>query len=274
MELNVKDNNKDNPNHKVSNNNNKYDDYTCPICLNLLYKPIITPCKHAFCHECFVDYRDLVDKKNTCPLCRGDIKESFKIEVDKEYDLKIQKLFPEETLLKKKQLELKENQHIKITIAYGNTHKLLEEPRTLRHNSEYQNKHEWSVFVRCPTEEDDRKYISKVEFELHPTFSDRIITVKRLPFSLKRVGWGFFNIPIKIFFNRKFVDSNPIELNHLLNFSGCGSTKYTKLKLKIVDDITEVPLNKNIKLVSSKNVAFLPRVAYLKRKVRSNSVEK
>lgn len=90
------------------------------------------------------------------------------------------------------------------------------------------------MFVRCPTEEDDRKYISKVEFELHPTFSDRIITVKRLPFSLKRVGWGSFNIPIKIFFNRKIIDNKPIELNHILNFSLDGSTKYTELKLKFL----------------------------------------
>jgi len=89
-----------------------------------------------------------VRKKNICPLCRGDIKESFKFELDKEYDQKILKLSPEESLQIKKQLKQLEKEHIKISIVYGNTHKLLSNP--LKTKSGNDNRHEWTVFFKCP----------------------------------------------------------------------------------------------------------------------------
>ena len=89
-----------------------------------------------------------VRKKNICPLCRGDIKESFKFELDKEYDQKILKLSPEESLQIKKQLKQLEKEHIKISIVYGNTHKLLSNPLKTKSGNDY--RHEWTVFFKCP----------------------------------------------------------------------------------------------------------------------------
>ncbi|CAH8452979.1 unnamed protein product [Dicrocoelium dendriticum] len=41
---------------------------TCPICLGLLYKPILLPCSHVFCRECILSAVDLTASQ--CPLCR------------------------------------------------------------------------------------------------------------------------------------------------------------------------------------------------------------
>ncbi|CAG8554282.1 1173_t:CDS:2, partial [Scutellospora calospora] len=45
------------------------DDYTCPICLNISWKPIRLHCGHVFCHRCLVK----AGRKGTqnCPICRA-----------------------------------------------------------------------------------------------------------------------------------------------------------------------------------------------------------
>ena len=43
------------------------DDYECPICLEFCTQPVITPCKHFFCHKCA---KSVANMGMTCPLCR------------------------------------------------------------------------------------------------------------------------------------------------------------------------------------------------------------
>ncbi|KAF7721850.1 hypothetical protein EC973_004058 [Apophysomyces ossiformis] len=46
------------------------EDYCCPICLTLLYKPAtLEPCHHSLCHDCF-DLLEKHDSKPSCPVCR------------------------------------------------------------------------------------------------------------------------------------------------------------------------------------------------------------
>lgn len=44
------------------------DDYTCPICVSVAYKPIKLVCGHLFCVRCLVKMKQR--KKVDCPLCR------------------------------------------------------------------------------------------------------------------------------------------------------------------------------------------------------------
>ncbi|CAL8078733.1 unnamed protein product [Calicophoron daubneyi] len=41
---------------------------TCPICLNILYRPVVLPCNHEFCRECISDAVDKISYQ--CPICR------------------------------------------------------------------------------------------------------------------------------------------------------------------------------------------------------------
>lgn len=43
----------------------------CPICMSLLYKPIIVNCGHSFCCHCMLDLSQ--SSISICPLCRLDL---------------------------------------------------------------------------------------------------------------------------------------------------------------------------------------------------------
>lgn len=57
-----------------------------------------------------------------------------------------------------------------------------------------------------------------------------MVTISKPPFSLTRVGWGVFFIPLKIYFKEEFKIS-PIELGHYLSFDGDGETKILPLEM-------------------------------------------
>lgn len=44
------------------------DDYSCPICMTIAFKPIALNCGHRFCVRCLVKMRE--EQKYDCPLCR------------------------------------------------------------------------------------------------------------------------------------------------------------------------------------------------------------
>lgn len=47
------------------------DDYLCPICLNVAFKPVRLQCKHVFCIRCLVIMQR--DRQKQCPLCREEV---------------------------------------------------------------------------------------------------------------------------------------------------------------------------------------------------------
>lgn len=89
-------------------------------------------------------------------------------------------------------------------LTIGNTHLKIDE-----------DVHKWCCYVKSNNDD-----IEKVKFILHPTFKDNIITVSKSPFQIEKVGWGIFDIQLKITFKD-------------------GEEKETKHKLSFENDITE-----------------------------------
>lgn len=114
------------------------------------------------------------------------------------------------------------NKYTTITFLYGNTHKKIQ-------TSEY-NTHEWVLFIRLENENIE-KYIEKIQISLHPTFYSPEITLIHAPFEIKRLGWGVFDIPIKIYW-KEWVKQQPFETTHFLSFNGEGEKKTFKLKIE------------------------------------------
>ena len=72
--------------------------------------------------------------------------------------------------------------------------------------------------------------IDKVNFTLHETFGDPNISKKSAPFDFQCVGWGIFEIPIKITWKR-WLKMPPTEMTHMLSFEGNGSHKSFVIKV-------------------------------------------
>jgi hypothetical protein len=47
------------------------DDYLCPVCFGIAYKPVRLSCGHIFCIRCMVTMQR--SRETHCPLCRGDV---------------------------------------------------------------------------------------------------------------------------------------------------------------------------------------------------------
>ncbi|EFJ49625.1 hypothetical protein VOLCADRAFT_89537 [Volvox carteri f. nagariensis] len=59
---------------------------SCPICCDLLLLPVVTPCGHAYCQDCFETYRHHASEASDarpsagrlhCPMCRGRLPRSL-----------------------------------------------------------------------------------------------------------------------------------------------------------------------------------------------------
>lgn len=73
--------------------------------------------------------------------------------------------------------------------------------------------HEWKVYVRAPPE-----IVKKVEFKLHESFSNRLVSVD-YPFEVVERGWGEFSVQIRIF----LFNGEKILTNHFLQLHGESS---------------------------------------------------
>ena len=76
--------------------------------------------------------------------------------------------------------------------------------------------HKWCVYVRGVNNENISNFIKSVQFTLHSTFPNNIRIISKWPFELYEMGWGEFDIKIKI----ELIDESvkPIELTHALKF--------------------------------------------------------
>ena len=47
------------------------DDYLCPVCFSISFKPVRLRCNHVFCIRCLVVMQRA--RENQCPLCRAEV---------------------------------------------------------------------------------------------------------------------------------------------------------------------------------------------------------
>jgi E3 ubiquitin-protein ligase BAH len=46
-------------------------DYLCPVCFSVAYRPVRLDCQHVFCIRCVIKIQRRGEKH--CPLCRADV---------------------------------------------------------------------------------------------------------------------------------------------------------------------------------------------------------
>jgi YEATS domain-containing protein 4 len=98
--------------------------------------------------------------------------------------------------------------------------------------------HKWCVYVRGVNNENISNFIKSVTFTLHSTFQNNVRTLNKWPFELYEMGWGEFDIKIKI----ELIDENvkPIELIHPLKFYNSPHQSQSSKKPVISESYDEI----------------------------------
>lgn len=55
-------------NTQILSNVPQIDDYSCPMCMELKWRPVRLRCQHVFCIRCLIVMQ--TNKQDRCPLCR------------------------------------------------------------------------------------------------------------------------------------------------------------------------------------------------------------
>lgn len=74
--------------------------------------------------------------------------------------------------------------------------------------------HQWTLYIRGPNNEDLSSCISKVIFQLHPSFAQPVREISSPPFEVCEKGWGEFEAQIRIVWNDPSEQS--VILNHFI----------------------------------------------------------
>jgi len=109
-------------------------------------------------------------------------------------------------------------------VLIGNGHTKVTNALPAGGSTTLMNEHQWVAYVKTArgSEYTASQLISKVVFELHPTFPSPTVTVMKAPFEVKRLGWGVFNIPIKVYWKPWLKRKSPETFEHYLSFDGNG----------------------------------------------------
>ena len=199
------------------------EDFECPICYLLISRPTITSCKHLFCYSCI---NKILELEKKCPICRGNL-EIFESKIDSILQKKIKNLFPKDFEIREKTHEEQDKLMAKIIrkrILYGNTHSIIADGKPLRRDPQIKNNHKWKVFLKVDGKEPSNKYIKKVTYEMDETFGGIELKFLKEPYEVERIGWGTFEIPIKIYW-QKWLKKEPSQFSHYLSFDENGKTK-------------------------------------------------
>lgn len=81
------------------------DDYLCPICFSVSFKPVRLRCQHVFCIRCLVVMQRA--EQDHCPLCREPtVLEASSLNMDKKLQTFLKANFPTETKAKQRENEI------------------------------------------------------------------------------------------------------------------------------------------------------------------------
>ncbi|KAL4509285.1 hypothetical protein ABPG72_018216 [Tetrahymena utriculariae] len=212
--------------------------HCCSICLGLYYNPVTTKCNHTYCKMCIEELIEY-ESQALCPLCRKEIKNFANLIVDKQKEQYLAQQFPKEFAKRleeaKRQEQIKANQ-IFLVLEYGNNHEFEQNQQQSQSNPNKTNSHRWCCFVKLNVSQGkESDYIDRVEFKLHETFKQPLVTSNKAPFQVSCLGWGTFQIPIKIYWKKWLQIQQPTDLNWNLQFD--KPEKKLIYKLKINQDI-------------------------------------
>ena len=98
--------------------------------------------------------------------------------------------------------------------------------------------HKWCVYVRGVNNENISNFIKSVQFTLHTTFPNNVRKINKWPFELYEMGWGEFDIKIKI----ELIDESvkPIELTHPLKFFNLPHQSQSSKKPVVSENYDEI----------------------------------
>jgi hypothetical protein len=83
----------------------RLDDYTCPMCMEIKWRPVKLRCSHVFCIRCLIVMQN--NKQGRCPLCREKtVTEANSDNLDLEMARFLSKWFPDEVKAKQKYNEV------------------------------------------------------------------------------------------------------------------------------------------------------------------------
>jgi len=201
-------------------------DYTCMICLRLLYEPVKLECSHSFCGLCLKKLlRSTLNK--ACPLCRRDLadfdQENAKPDASIENILKKQHA----SLLAKRQQEhvadIEEEKHkIVKKLIVGND--------CVNAPGGDKDWKKWTLYLHFEGDEQETgKFIEKVVVKLHETFRPPVLEFKKPPFEVSRVGWGVFEINMTLHF-QSATKKHPMDISWYLSFRDGGRHKIVDLE--------------------------------------------
>lgn len=248
--------------------------FECSICMSLMVEPIRISCSHLFCLSCLE--RLILDDNCKCPMDRIKFDFSSDLKFDEEVFKKNfenhNQEFKEkaEKIVKERIATTGSNE---LHLHFGNTHELLSTADDNQHRwgvfvevkkssgkiTEVLSKLRKACNLdkiieksNISKQEDDKEGLSseiedfeildhhiikKVTFMLHPTFTPSTVYRTNAPFSLTRIGWGVFNIQIRVEF-QDYLNLPKLSLDHFLSFSR-NVTSSTKSILVNMDKVKQ-----------------------------------
>lgn len=180
-------------------------EFSCPICMDILYKPLTFECTHTFCKIC-IDAM-LIYEPNfvKCPICRrkflrNQIRNFWNMDLDLKVFQKFSSEYLKRCLTNLKTFKKKNNNSKKITLIYGNTLK------KVINNDEIQ--YEITIFVKMKN--NIKKFVKKIEFDFFPHLGNDSIILRSPPFEIRRTEKKEFSLTLKIFWQKFLKYQNTI----------------------------------------------------------------
>lgn len=182
----------------------------CPLCLDLLHEPVLTPCRHSFCRACIDRARGA--GHNSCPLCRAAL-EAFDARaapLDAAAVDLLASVVPAELLERRRQ-----RWGLLFQVVVSNLHEAAPDRG--------RNSNKWTMLVNLQgaANQHAATLIEKVVYHLHPTFNPSVVTALPPHFSLCRYGWGTFDVRCDIHWNPRLA-LPPTRVEHCLSFQDGG----------------------------------------------------
>ncbi|VTZ69714.1 YEATS domain-containing protein, putative [Plasmodium chabaudi chabaudi] len=77
--------------------------------------------------------------------------------------------------------------------------------------------HKWTCLLRCPNSSDLSLFVTKVVFELDPSFIYPKRVYTQPPYEVNEIGWGEFYLTVKVYFDDTSL--SPISITHFVKLN-------------------------------------------------------